>query len=283
MRKKDSQSEGQTTEKGKSRKRPPKKSAVLPDEGKMYGKDLNFAAAEAYKLLRANILFALPDEKKCRIIGITSSCSGEGKSTTSLNLSYMLAEAGRKVLLVEADMRRPSIARRLGLKGAPGLSNLAAGLCGNENVVQESGIQENLKILASGEFPPNPSELLGTERMRSALESLCREYDFILLDLPPVIAVSDALVASKLADGMLMVVRQGYTSRSSVSDAMRRLQYVEAKVLGFVMTHSEDVFREKSYRGHKKYGYGYYEYGYGKNAGEEGKKSYKGAISEMHT
>ncbi len=247
-------------------KKQKQKELLLAEEKKIIGKNLSFAAAEAYKLLRANILFALPDEQKCRIIGITSSCSGEGKSTTALNLAYMLAEAGQRVLLMEADMRLPTIARRLEIKSEPGLSNLLAGLCSSMEAVQESKIQEKLKIVASGSIPPNPSELLGMDRMRSAVEELSGEFDFILLDLPPVTAVSDALVISKLTHGMIMVVRQNYANRSSLADAMRQLQYTDVKMLGFVMTRSDSLVKGGKYKRYKKYGYGYgkgYGYGYG--------------------
>lgn len=224
------------------------------EERDTFGKNLSFAAAEAYKLLRTNLLFALPDEQKCRIIGLTSSFSGEGKSTTSLNLAYMLAESGRKVLVVEGDMRLPTVSRRLELNTAPGLSNLLAGLNNAGEVIQPSGLHENLWIMASGDIPPNPSELLGSPRMKAALEELAPNYDFIILDLPPVNAVADALVVTRLTQGILMVVRQGYASRRSVAEAMRQLQYAGANVLGFVMTCSDKLSRNKDY---KKYGYEY--------------------------
>lgn len=201
----------------------------------VFGKDLNFAAAEAYKLLRTNILFALPDEQKCRVIGVTSAGSGEGKSTTALNLSYMLAEAGERVLLIEADMRMPTLSRRLELQASPGLSNVLAGLSGIEESLRQSGLHERFQVLTAGVVPPNPSELLGANSVSVLLEILSGEYDFILFDLPPVTEVADALVASKLTDGMIVVVRRNYAKRRALADAMRQLEYVDAKLLGFVM------------------------------------------------
>ncbi len=236
---------------------------TLEEEKNVIGKNLSFAAAEAYKLLRANIQFALPDEQKCRIIGITSSQSGEGKSTTALNLAYMLAEAEKKILLIEADMRLPTVARRLEIQKEPGLSNLLARLNSCEEVIQDSGIHENLKVIASGSIPPNPSELLGAERMQMAMDKLSQGFDFIVLDLPPVNAVSDALVASRLANGMIMVIRQDYTSRSAVADAMRQLQYANAKILGFVMTRSDILSKSGKYKKYRKYKKYEYSYGYG--------------------
>lgn len=202
------------------------------------GRDLSFAAAEAYKLLRTNILFALPDEQKCRAVGVTSASGGEGKSTTALNLAYMLAEAGERVLLIEGDMRLPTISRRLGLQSSPGLSNVLAGLNGVRQAMRESGLHKRLQVICSGDIPPNPSELLGAKSAAILLEVLSEDYDFILFDLPPVTEVADALVASKLTDGMIVVVRQDYANRRALADTMRQLSYAGAKVLGFVMTYA---------------------------------------------
>lgn len=210
----------------------------LVDDQFTIGERLPFAAAEAYKLLRANLQFALPNEQKCRVVGITSPCSGEGKSTTAVNLGYMLAEAGEQVLLIEADMRLPTLPRRLRLKATPGLSNTLAGLEDGMQSVQSSGIHKRLNFLSAGDVPPNPSELLGSKAMQALISTLRGTYDFILLDLPPVTEVVDALVASRLTDGMVVVVRQGYTKRRALAETMRQLEYAEAKVLGFVMTRS---------------------------------------------
>lgn len=211
---------------------------TLKEQRSMLGDQLNFAAAEAYKLLRANLTFSLPDEQKCRVVGVTSAVRGEGKSTTSINLAYTLAETGKRVLLVEADMRRPQLAHRLAIDAAPGLSNLLAGLCREKDVVQDVGLLENMKVITSGDVPPNPSELLGSERMSTVVETLAQSFDFIIFDLPPVNAVSDGLVVSRFIQGMIVVVRQDYSDRQGLSAALRQLEYMHIKVLGFVMTHS---------------------------------------------
>lgn len=235
-------------------------------EGHTLGGELSFAAAEAYKLLRTNILFALPDENKCRIIGVTSSCSGEGKSTTTLNLAYMLAEAGEWVLIIDADMRLPTIARRLKIRNAPGLSNLLAGLHTPEDVnICASGIQDQVRVLPAGNIPPNPSELLGTKRMQEALLEFSKDFDFILLDLPPLTAVSDALVISSLVDGMIIVVRQDYASRRAVKETVQQLTFAKTRILGFVMTCTENQGKKGKYGKYRGYKYGYgYGYGYGR-------------------
>lgn len=218
------------------------------EECVVFGKDLGFAAAEAYRLLRTNILFALPDERRCRVVGVTSASSGEGKSTTALNLSYMLAEAGERTLLMEGDMRLPTISSRLHIRRAPGLSNVLAGLSGAQDALQESGLHELLQVICSGDIPPNPSELLGMQSINTLLASFAEEYDFIVMDLPPVTEVSDPLVASRLTDGIIMVVRQGYASRRAVNDAMQQLRYAEAKVLGFVLARAATVRGGKYYQ-----------------------------------
>lgn len=216
---------------------PDEKIISMKEQRSMLGDRLNFAAAEAYKLLRTNLIFSLPDEQKCRVVGVTSAMTGEGKSTTSINLAYTIAETGKRVLLVEADMRRPNLARRLAIDAAPGLSNLLAGLCREKDVVQDVGLLENMKVITSGDVPPNPSELLGSEGMSTMVDTLTQNFDYIIFDLPPVNAVSDGLVVSKFIQGMIVVVRQDYSNRQNLSAMLRQLEYLHIKVLGFVMTY----------------------------------------------
>ena len=252
------------------KKRTPEEDVMsLKEQRAMLGDRLSFAASEAYKLLRTNLTFALPDEQRCRVVGITSASRGEGKSTTSINLAYTIAETGKRVLLVEADMRRPNLARRLAIDPAPGLSNLLAGLCREGDVIQDVGLLENLKVITSGDVPPNPSELLGSDRMSSVVSALSQNFDFIIFDLPPVNAVSDGLVISKLIQGMIVVVRQDYSDRQDLAAALRQLEYLHIKVLGFVMTHgSASGGRYGRYGRYVRYGrYGRCEnYGYGQEA-----------------
>ena len=236
---------------------------------------LSFAASEAYKLLRTNLLFSLP-EKHCHIIGVTSSVRGEGKSTTSVNLSYTIAQSGKRVLLIDADMRLPSVAIKLDLKGAPGLSNLIAGLRSERSCLRQSNQLENWYILPAGDIPPNPSELLGSERMHALLQHYEEIFDVIIIDLPPVNIVADALVISKWADGLICVVRQNYTDRRALSDCMYQIQKLGSHFLGFVMT--DAAVGETGYKSYGKYGkkYGYgYGYGYGYESADSGKSSQK--------
>ena len=201
----------------------------------MIGDRLNFAGSEAFKLLRTNIEFSIPDEDGCRVIGITSGLSGEGKSITAINLACSLAEAGHRVLLTEADMRRPSLAKRIRISNSPGLSNLLARKCKANEVLRESGILPNLAVITGGDVPPNPSELLGSGRMSSVIEVLSEKFDYIILDLPPVNVVSDALVVSGFIDGMVVVVRKDYATRKSTANLVNRLEFRDIRILGFVL------------------------------------------------
>lgn len=230
------------------------------EQQKMIGENLNFAASEAYKLLRTNLTFSFTDEDTKRVIGVTSSMKGEGKSLTSINLAYTIAETGKKVLLMECDLRLPNIAKRLNLESTPGLSNLLVGLNTANQVIQKGVLQTELDVIVAGDVPPNASELLESSRMQYALEKLSEYYDYVILDLPPVTAVADALVASKLASGMVIVVRQDYATKAALAETMRQMRYANARVLGFVMNgvvDSELPYQKRYYKYGYEYGYGY--------------------------
>ena len=256
--------------------------------------ELSFAASEAYKLLRTNLQFALP-EKECRIIGLTSSLRGEGKSTTAVNISYTLAESGKRVLLIDADMRLPTIHSKLSLNsGSPGLSNLLAGLCEDKESLRVSKFFNNWYIMPAGDIPPNPSELLGSVHMQDLLKHFSEIFDYIVIDLPPLNIVTDALVISPWTDGLIVAVRQNYTSSRALKDCMYQIEKVKAKFLGFVMT--DAAVGESSYKNYGKYGkygkygryskYGYdYGYGYADSASGSKKNSraFRKATTDSHT
>ena len=210
----------------------------------MFGLNMSFAAKEAYKLLRTNLMFALSDSTSegGHIVGVTSSLRGEGKSTTTLNLASVLAEQGKRIVVVEGDLRLPSLPKKLNLRIKRGLSNVLSERLNPMDYVKPCPIGEvegkeiSFDILFAGEIPPNPSELLGSKRMEDALAVLAQNYDFVLLDLPPVTAVSDALVATKLVEGIILVVRNEYADTGSLNEAIRQIQLVEGKILGFVFT-----------------------------------------------
>ncbi len=226
----------------------------------MIGPKMNFAAAEAYKLLRTNVMFSFPNANDCHILGVTSSFRGEGKSLTAINLAYTFAEMGKDVLLIEGDMRLPTMAGRLALSPKPGLSNVLVGTDSVSMAIQEYSVHTGERnvtfdVLVSGDIPPNPSELLGSERTVAFLKKAKERYDIIILDLPPVTAVTDAIVASHLVDGMIVVVRSGHAVRGGLAETMRQLSLAEAHVLGF-------VFNGAASGGGKYYKKGYYKKGY---------------------
>lgn len=226
---------------------------LTPEESrKTLGDNLSFAAAEAYKLLRTNLDFSIPAKDKCKIIGVTSAMKGEGKSTTSVNIAYTMAQSYEKVLLIEADLRLPTLAKRVRVQPRPGLSNLLIGQCNGNEILQKSGLINNLWVVTAGSIPPNPAELLGSEQMAVTIKTMSDFFDVIIVDLPPLTAVSDALIVSKLTDGMVVVVRQEYCDRASVDEAVRQLRFANAKILGFVMTGADT--QKKGYKRYKSYG-----------------------------
>ncbi len=196
-------------------------------------KNSSFAVQEAYKTLRTNIRFFLRNER-CKRFCITSGAAGEGKSITLMNLAISLAETGDKVLLIDADMRRPALARLLVEKAAPGLSNVLAGLETSEEAIRKE-MYPNLDIMFSGDVPPNPSELLGSDRMQQLIEEMAEHYDYILVDTPPVNVVSDACIIASLLDGVLMLVRKDQSRKDDTKRAIDSLRLTGAKVLGFVL------------------------------------------------
>lgn len=214
----------------------PKQEAIstfMAQRRHILNKNSSFFVREAYKTLRTNIRFFL-NQEGCKKFCVTSSTMGEGKSITILNLAISFAENGQKVLLIDADMRRPAMARLLVEKVAPGLSNVLAGLVTEEEAIRKE-VYPNLDILFSGDIPPNPSELLGSDRMKELLARLSLDYDYILVDSPPVNAVADARVVASLLDGVLYLVRQGKTEKEAVARGINQLKLTDAKLLGFIL------------------------------------------------
>lgn len=188
-------------------------------------------AAEAYRQLRTNIQFRSLD-RPLRTLLVTSTGPDEGKSTTLANLAVTLAQAGSQVVLVDCDLRRSTLHKLFDTPQSPGLTNVL--LEGGEFPFQETGI-EGLRLLPSGPLPPNPSELLGSQRMREAIERLKEHADYVLFDSPPVVAVTDAAVLATRMDGVLLVVRAGVTRRELARRAKAHLEQVNAPLIGVVL------------------------------------------------
>lgn len=229
----------------------------------------SFFLREAYKTLRTNVTFALTGEEECKVIAVTSSLQSEGKSFTAVNLAISYVQADKRVLLIDCDLRRPKLNRLLSLSSTSGLSNLLLHPELRDESILHSE-ETGLDVILSGVIPPNPSELLGSQRMKSLLNDLRQKYDYIILDTPPVNMVIDAVVLAPQCDGVIFVVRMNQSERGAVFHAVEQLQYAQAKILGIVLN---DMNMEKNgysygkyrrqYSRYGRYGYGGYGYGYG--------------------
>ena len=244
---------------------------MSPEEGRKFiGPNLSFAAAEAYKKLRTNLMFALPKKNKCRVIGVTSALKGEGKSTTSMNIAYSFAQMGQRVLLVEGDLRLPNIANRLGLHSKPGISNLLVGQCSGNEVLQKSSFLDNVHVITAGDIPPNPAELLTSDQMKQTMAALSQVFDVIILDLPPVTVVTDAQIASSLVDGMVVVVRKDYCDKKAIFETVNQFHFAGTKILGFVFTGAD--LPKRAYKRYYKKDYESYSHA-GKSVNDQKEKT----------
>lgn len=208
---------------------------------------------EAVRILRTNLQF-LDIDRDHKVITVTSSVPGEGKSTTATNLAIALAQTGSRVALVEGDLRRPRVSEYLGIEKTVGLTTVLVGRVGLDTALQSAGTP-GLEVLTSGALPPNPSEILQTNAMKALVSELRQRFDVVLIDAPPLLPVTDASLLASISDGAILVVRHGETGREEVRSATGRLESVGARLLGTVL--SMAPAKELSRHG---YGYGY---GYG--------------------
>jgi polysaccharide biosynthesis transport protein len=206
--------------------------------------------AEAFRSLRTNIAFARA-HSDLRTIVLTSPGPGDGKSTVACNLATIFAQQGQRTLLIDADLRRAVVNETFAIPRSPGLSDLLVGNARLADVAKAVEVS-NLFLLPSGQFPPNPSELLGSPAMRDILEQAKTSFDMVVIDSPPVLAVTDSSVISSVVDGTIVVVRVGKTARDAVRRAVAQLRVVNGRVLGAVLNDVD--FRSGVYYG----GYGYY-------------------------
>ena len=222
--------------------------------GALLSENTAFHVREAYKAMRTNVMFSVPEEG-CKVIGVTSVVPSEGKSTTVLNLAITFAETGSKVILIDADMRRPNIKKILNAGEGAGLSDVLARFVTPREVISASGY-ENLDVIFSGNIPPNPVELLASDTMKDLFESLKAEYDYIFIDTPPINVVTDATVVSRLVHGIIMVTRENVSRKDEVAEAMNKLLFVNAKILGLVL--NDRMYQSKRRTRYGKYKRYYY-------------------------
>lgn len=212
----------------------------------------NSPRAEPFRTLRTNLQF-LSVEGSPHTFVVTSSLPAEGKTTVSMNLAATLSETGARVALVEGDLRKPLIPSYLGIEGAVGLTDVLIGRVSLDTAIQKWG-KNSLYVLPAGAIPPNPSELLGSKAMQDVIESLSRQFDYVIIDAPPILLVTDAAVVSRYTGGVVMVAAAGKTKKMAFARAIDTLGTVHANLLGLVMTMVPT-------KGPDAYSYGSYSYG----------------------
>ena len=236
---------------------------TLGEKPQLIACDAPFEYTEAFKELRTNINFVASKNKAagkgCKIL-VTSSVPGEGKTTTAINIALSLAEGKNKVLLIDADMRNPAVRKYLDLEQT-NITGLSV-LLNNDIKLSDCLIRTKygVDVIANGPLLPNPAELIKSEAMQGLLRGAEEHYDYIIMDTPPVGVITDAAALSNLCDGVIYVIRYAYASRKQVHQSIKKLQMVDAKILGTVMTHYEIPKQSGGAYGYSRK----YKYGYGK-------------------
>jgi len=217
----------------------------------------SFPVKEAYKSARTNIIFSL-SEQGCKKIIITSSFPKEGKSTTCANLAITFAQTGAKVLILDADVRKPRMHKMFAAMHNIGLTNVLTGNSSLEEAIIKTNY-ENLDLLIAGHIPPNPAEMLSSQAMSDLLDTLSGKYEYIFIDTPPVNVVTDTLVLSKKVSGVFMVVRLGLTDHRALKEAVSKLEFANAKPLGFILNDVDMASNSYKYN-YRRYTYKKYKY-----------------------
>ncbi|WP_070328441.1 CpsD/CapB family tyrosine-protein kinase [Exiguobacterium aurantiacum] len=226
-----------------------KKNDNLPDYGQ---RDLITLAnpkspiSEQYRTIRTNLEFTSIGQK-LQMINVTSASTGEGKSTTAANLAVVYAQLGKRVLLIDCDLRKPTAQFTFNLSSQAGLSTILVGRISLERAIQKTGV-ERLSLLTAGPIPPNPTELIASDQMVELLDEVRRQYDIVILDAPPMMQVADARLLAKIADGTILVISCENSERQLVVKAKEQLERTGTHMLGLVLN------KRKSRR-HKYYAY----------------------------
>lgn len=232
------------------------------DSTKLLTAASTFAVKEAYNSIRTNLLFTQQGEK-CPIFVVTSPTANNGKTINSANLAINFAQMGKKTLVIDADMRNPSLHKLFSLSSRNGLSEILAGLTDNITVTKTD--IENLSVLTSGKIPPNPTELLSSPRMDKLLDFVKEHYDCVFIDTPPVNIVTDATVFSQKTTGYVIIVKTDTTNIPELKTTVSTLQGINANILGFILNDANSE-KKKYYSYYRKYSRNYsynYKYSYG--------------------
>lgn len=218
-----------------------------------------FQIAEAYRTIRTNLLFTLANTDN-RVVVFSSAEPSAGKSTLSANMAIVMAQTGAKVLLIDADMRKPRQHRNFRCPRTEGLSKVLGGISTLAESIQRQ-LMPNLDLLPAGPIPPNPSELLGSRRMTNVLEELKGQYDYIFIDTPPLTVVADALIVLPSAAGAVLVARQRQTAYDELKEVIESIKQIDATLLGVVLAdvkrNGGTYYRKEKYRYYRSYGYEY--------------------------
>lgn len=225
--------------------------------------DTSFNALESYKAARTNIMFSLPKSEKGKIILVSSSQPAEGKTTATINIAYTFACTEAKVIVVDCDLRKPRIHRYLKINKDIGMSNILCGFSTLDEAIQKN-VMGNLDCIPAGEIPMNSTELLMSDEMTNLLDELADRYDYIFIDTPPIMSVTDAMIIAPKCSGMILVVRQGVSTYDMMDKTIEIVKRSDAKILGFIMNcdeNSKNKYYSYKYKNYKGYLYGYrYEY-----------------------
>ena len=222
--------------------------------------NIPFQVTEAFKTLRTNMIFALSQKSK-NILAVSSALASEGKSTTAANSAITLAQTNLKILLIDADLRKPVQHKVFKLTNKKGLSTLLGGFDSFKEVLNENVIP-NLDVITSGPIPPNPSEMLSSDNMKKLLSELSKYYDYIIIDTPPINIVTDTLTLLKSIAGVMLVAKQGETPLEALEQAIDSINYAEGSVLGVVLNDVDMSSVKYNYKYRYKYKYSY-NYAYG--------------------
>lgn len=226
-----------------------KTNSTVFDANKMLLSDKSpFSVQEAYKTLRTNISFSLPGAE-CKCIGVISANRGDGKSSIASNLAISLGQIKKAVILIDCDLRLPTIAQKFSIKSVPGLSNYLTGGVSEIPIIHES--ERGIDIIPSGNIPPDSTTLISSQIMRDLVDELKKTYEYIIFDFPPINIVSDAAIMSEIIDGYLLVVRHNSSEYQMINETIRRMRFADAKILGFVYNGKGE---EKKYYKSGKYG-----------------------------
>ncbi|WP_298653889.1 CpsD/CapB family tyrosine-protein kinase [uncultured Eubacterium sp.] len=246
----------------KFNKRSGSNSIHTTDSTKLLTASSTFAVKEAYNSIRTNLLFTQQGEK-CPIFVVTSPTANNGKTINSANLAINFAQMGKKTLVIDADMRNPSLHKLFSLSSRNGLSEILAGLTDNITVTKTD--IENLSVLTSGKIPPNPTELLSSPRMDKLLDFVKEHYDCVFIDTPPINIVTDATVFAQKATGYILIVKTDTTNVPELKTTVSTLQGINANILGFILNDANSE-KKKYYSYYRKYSRSYsynYKYAYG--------------------